>query len=283
MMKDEGHFPLVVFTTLAVAGAGALIVPALSFHTAAAMNKTISTLGLGLLAAGMATSLLHLGRNDRAYLSARGLAPVHSPNQQTKPPSPVSVEGLAGTATLALGAIMVMGILPAWIQPHAPVAVAITAAGFLLTIGLVYRLKGQLTWTGASAATPLTGGVAFGAILASSLLSPQPAGSLVVFAVSVDAFTFLLRWRHITAMGLEQPQGQGPWFERRHELLAARFLLVDALPLFSLFTWPTPLAAVIAAAGLFIDRFGFYALAIQHTTEAEIGRVERLLGRDDPP
>jgi hypothetical protein len=134
---------------------------------------------------------------------------------------------------------------------------------------------------GASAATPLTGGIAFGAILHGSL-SPQPAGSWVVCSVALDAFLFLLRWRHITTLGLEQPLGAGPWFERRHELLAARFLLVDALPLFSLFAWPTPLAAAIAAAGIVVDRFGFYALAIQHTTEAEIGRVERLLGREEP-
>ena len=31
MTTDEGHIPLVVFTTLAVAGAGALTAPALSF------------------------------------------------------------------------------------------------------------------------------------------------------------------------------------------------------------------------------------------------------------
>jgi len=282
MTKDEGHIPLVVFTTLAVAGAGALTVPALSFGFADGMNDAVAVFGLVLLAAGLTISLLHLGRKDRAFFSARGLSPTRSPNQQTNPPSPISLEGLAGMATLVLGTVAVMGILPAWIQPHARVAVAIAAAGFLVTVGGVYHVKGQLTWTGASAVTPLTGGLAFGAILRSSV-SAQPAASVVVFAVAIDAFTFLLRWRHVTAMGLEQPQGEGPWFERRHELLAARFLLVDGLPLFSLFAWPTPLAAVIAAAGLFVDRFGFYALAIQHTTEAEIGRVERLLDRNDPP
>jgi DMSO reductase anchor subunit len=276
MTTDEGHIPLVVFTTLAVAGAGVLTVSALSFQDAERVNNTITVLGLVLLAAGLTTSLLHLGRKDRAFLSARGLFPMRSANHQTKPPSLISVEGLAGTVTLVLGTITVVGILPAWIQPHARVAAAISAAGFLLAVGGVYHLQGQLTWTGASAVTPLTGGIAFGAILAGSV-SSQPAGSVVVFAVAIDAFAFLLRWRHVTALGLEQPQGEGPWFERRHELLAARFLLVDAVPLFTLFAWPTPLAAVIAAAGLAVDRFGFYALAIQHTTEAEIGRVERLL------
>jgi DMSO reductase anchor subunit len=276
MTTDESHIPLVVFTTLAVAGAGVLTVSALSFHAPVEVNKTMTVLGLVLLAAGLTTSLLHLGRRDRAFLSARGLFPIRSANLQTTPPSLISVEGLAGTVALVLGTITVVGILPAWIQPHARVAAAISAAGFLLAVGGVYHLQGQLTWTGASAVTPLTGGIAFGAILAGSV-SSQPAGSLVVFAVAIDAFTYLLRWRHVTALGLEQPQGEGPWFERRHELLAARFLLLDALPLFTLFAWPTPLAAVIAAAGLCVDRFGFYALAIQHTTEVEIGRVERLL------
>jgi DMSO reductase anchor subunit len=279
MTTDEGHTPLVVFTTLAVAGAGALTVPALSFQAADVLNTTITVIGVVLLAAGLTSSLLHLGRRDRAFLSARGLFPIRRANEPTKPPSLISVEGLLGMAALVLGTITVMGILPPWIQPHVRVAVAVAAAGFLLAVGGVYHIQGQLTWTGASAVTPLTGGIAFGAVLAGSV-SPQPAGSVVVFAVAIDAFTFLLRWRHVTAVGLEQPQGEGPWFERRHELLAGRFLLVDALPLFSLFAWPTPLAAVIAAAGLCVDRFGFYALAIQHTTEVEIGRVERLLDKE---
>jgi hypothetical protein len=44
-----------------------------------------------------------------------------------------------------------------------------------------------------------------------------------------------------------------------------------------------PLAVVSAAAGLIVDRFGFYALALQHTTEHEVAAVEMQIAALDPP
>ena len=66
-------------------------------------------------------------------------------------PSPAAVVaaglGLAGVAS-----------------PIATAAAGVVNAAFLVSIGLVYRVRGQRTWRGCSAATPLTGGLAFGAI-----------------------------------------------------------------------------------------------------------------------
>jgi hypothetical protein len=42
-----------------------------------------------------------------------------------------------------------------------------------------------------------------------------------------------------------------------------------------------PLAAFAAAlAGLVLDRFAFYALAVRATVEGEIGRVEAVIARE---
>jgi mannose/fructose/N-acetylgalactosamine-specific phosphotransferase system component IIC len=57
-------------------------------------------------------------------------------------------------------------------------------------------------------------------------------------------------------------------------LLAARFFLLDVVPFFMLAGVASPLAIPVAAAGLALDRFGFYALALQHTTEREIEETE---------
>jgi hypothetical protein len=63
----------------------------------------------------------------------------------------------------------------------------------------------------------------------------------------------------------------------RGQLLGARFVLLDVLPFVLLLAWPTPLAAAIAATGLLVDRVGFYALALQRTTEHELAEVEEIL------
>lgn len=280
MTQDDGHVPLIAFTALAIGGAGALAVAAL--HTiGAGLSRPIAVLGLGLLASGLAVSLLHLGRRDRTHFAARGLAPARGPGALLARPSAVSIEGLLGAATVAVGGVALTTWLPAWSEPYLAGALGMTAAAFLVSVGQVYNLKGQLTWTGPAVFTPATGGLAFGAVLVAGV-AQEPVTPVVVVVVAVDTLVHFLRWRRITAVALENPDPAGPWFERRHELLAARFLLLDALPLASLFAWPSPVAALIAGAGLAIDRLGFYALALPDRTETEIARVERRLDRGNP-
>ncbi len=72
-----------------------------------------------------------------------------------------------------------------------------------------------------------------------------------------------------------------PWSIHRSPLLGARFFLLDVIPYFLLAVSPTPLAVVSAAAGLVVDRFGFYVLAVQHTTEHEIADVEARIAAID--
>jgi DMSO reductase anchor subunit len=269
--RGDGHGPLVAFTSLAITGAGALAVATAGRYEPWA-SRSAAWLGLVLLAVGFVTSVWHLGRRGRAHFAARGLLR-----------SPISHEGALGALTIGLGVVTASGMAASVIGPDTgPIlsgGTAVLAVLFLVSIGLVYRLGGQLTWGGFSAATPLTSGLAFGAILIDSLPPPHLVSTVTLVAIGIDAFVFSQRWRRIVQVSIEHAGALGPAFDRRHEWLAARFLLVNALPTVSLFVWPTPLAALIAAAGIFIDRITFYGLGLQHRTEAEIGRIERLLDR----
>jgi hypothetical protein len=262
---DEGHRALVIFTSLAIAGAGAIATGSIGAAGvyAPAASRLVMFAGVLLLAAGLAASTWHLGRRDRALLAARGLSQ-----------SAISREGALGVLTVALAALALTNLPGAeW----ARVASAISAVAFLGSVGMVYRVGGQLTWSGFSAATPVTAGLAFGMIFADSLPPWHAVSTLTIGAIALDTFVFSRRWRQVLQVAVDHQGSLGPGFERRHELLAGRFFLLNVLPCVLLFLWPTPLAAALAGAGIVVDRIGFYALGLQHLTETEIGRVERFM------
>jgi hypothetical protein len=145
---------------------------------------------------------------------------------------------------------------------------------FLLSVGLVYRLKGQLTWRGFSVLTPLTGGLAFGAVVLASSTGGTGDSRLALLLVSIDALVFSRRWREVVAIPFSPAMLADPWQRSRSPLLAARLFLLDAVPFFALAVAPTPVAAVAAALGVAADRIGFYALALQQTTGREVAAVE---------
>lgn len=280
MTRDEGHGPLVAFTALAIMGAGTLAAVAL-LPAPAALERRAATLGLGFLVAGLLASLVHLGRKDRSALAARGLMPMRSPGMSVARPSWISIEGALGAATVAIGVFCVSPAVPDPARVNALNVAGLVALAFLLSVGQVYNIKGQLTWTGAAVWTPATSGLAFGTIALAAAVR-DPVTPLVVAIVAADTLAHFLRWRRVTAVSLERPDTDAPWFGRRHELLAARFLLLDAFPLVSLFVWPSPLAAFMAVAGIFVDRLAFYGLAMPDRTESEVARIERRLDDDTP-
>lgn len=264
-MKD-GRGPLVAFTSLAIAGAG--LVAADAAVGAPGGSTGFAAAGAVLMGAGIAVSLVHLGQKRRAGLAARGIGRSALSNEAAA----AIVAALAAAAAALFGAAG---------RPNAAVsAVAgLASAAFLLSIGLVYRVGGQRTWRGFTVATPLTGGLAFGAVTlhAASAAGGIPAETLL--AVAADTLVFSRRWRDIVAMRVPAAVGTDAWWRRRAQALGARFFLLDALPVFLLATGAARAAAICAAAGLVVDRVAFYALAVQHTTEFEAGLVEERLGR----
>jgi DMSO reductase anchor subunit len=265
-MKQHGHTPLVVFTSLAIAGAGLVAVdPVLRGSAHAAVSTAAITAGVALQAIALIVSMLHLGRRDRAPLAARRVGRSALSNEIL----------MAGAAIAASAALLALG----WREP-APAALRWLAgalcAGFLMAIGLVYRIPGQLTWTGPAVLAPISAGGAFGAACIQALAaSPDGVPRAVIALIAADAALFLLRWQEAAALDVSVVgRVAGPFWPRRHQWYFARVVLLDVAPVALLLVWPTPLAIVVAAAGLVVDRLAFYGLAVQQTTEREVERVD---------
>jgi DMSO reductase anchor subunit len=263
MTDHAGHWPLVAFTTLAVAGAGLVSASAYFELVHGLVSPSALAAGAVLLAAGLAVSLGHLGQKRRAGLAVRGAGR-----------SALSNEALLAGLALAASAITAAAGLSGSRAPVMTAVAGVSNAAFLLSIGLVYSVRGQRTWQGSSAATPLTGGLAFGATAMQSLAAPGDVFAATLLFIAIDALVFSQRWRDIVGIAFSERMLADPWHARRTHLLAARFFLLNVIPFFLLAAAPTPLAIPVAAAGLLVDRFSFYVLALQHTTEHEIACVE---------
>jgi DMSO reductase anchor subunit len=266
MSRPAGHGPLVAFTSLAIAGAGVIVAAAYLEVVHHHLFPPALVAGVLLQALGLAVSIGHLGQKRRAALAMRGVGR-----------SALSNEVLFAPVALACGALLTG--MTVWGRPGTTAALiaGVVTALFLLSIGLVYRVGGQKTWQGCSAFTPLTGGCAFGAVAIQSVSGGGGVLGMVLLLVVIDSAVFAQRWREVAAIRIPAASLTGSGMSHRGRLLGARFVLLDVLPLFLLLAWPTPLAAVVAAAGLLMDRVGFYALAVQHTTEHEVAAVEDLM------
>jgi DMSO reductase anchor subunit len=263
MSARAGHGPLVTFTGLAIAGAGLVAASAYFDLVHGAAGAGAMAAGASLIAAGLIVSLSHLGQKRRAALAARGAGRSALSNEAL----------LAGVALGAAAIAAAAGLSGLRAAPLVAGAGAANAA-FLVSIGLVYRVPGQLTWRGFSAVTPLTGGLAFGAITAQATVAEGGLYLGTLLFIAIDALLFSQRWRDIAGIAYSERMLADPWHVRRTQLLAARFFLLDVMPFFLLLGAGTPLAIPLAAAGLAVDRFGFYALALQQTTEREIEQIE---------
>jgi DMSO reductase anchor subunit len=268
MTGHAGHRPLIAFTTLAIAGAG--IVSASSYFELVHGLGSRSAIAVGavLVAAGLAVSLGHLGQTRRACLAVRGAGRSALSNEALLAGCAVAVTvaavGLSGSYTRVLTALA-----------------GVVNAALLVSIGLVYSVRGQRTWEGFSAVTPLTGGLAFGAITVQTTAGGGDVYLGTLLVIAIDALLFSQRWRDIAGIAFTGQMLADPWHVRRTQLLAARFFLLDAIPFFLLAATPTALAIPVAGAGLLVDRFSFYALALQHTTEHEIAGVEAQMAAVD--
>jgi len=274
MSARSGHGSLVAFTSLAIAGGGTVSASAYFELFHGVFSAWTMAAGAGLMAAGLIVSLGHLGQRRRAALAARGAGR-----------SALSNEALL--AALALGAAALAAAV-GLTGSNAPIAVAAAGAAnaaFLVSIGLVYHLPGQLTWRGFSAVTPLTGGLAFGATAVQATVASGDVYLATLLFIGIDALLFSQRWRETAGIAFTERMLADPWHARRTQLLAARFFLQDVVPFFLCVGALSPVALPVAATGLALDRFGFYALALQHTTEHEIEETEARItaaGRVDP-
>jgi DMSO reductase anchor subunit len=210
-------------------------------------------------------SLAHLGRPVRAPLASLGLGR-----------SLLCAEIVVAGVALVLG--MATALFP-YVSPVLDVATASAAIALLVTLGLVYSLPGQQTWRGAAVWMPLTSGLGFSAVALAAVWGEALVAIGSVAAVALAADTALLVVRR---MALEWPQESlaaryPSVFARRQSILAARFALVDILPGCCLLAGLPTAAAGLLGAGILLDRVAFYGFASQHTTEAEVLQVERVI------
>lgn len=266
-MKRFHEGPLVLFSALATAGAGILAAWPLSEATGLVGNTRASAIVAAvLLAAAMAVSLAHLGRMGRFHLALTRSGR-----------SPLSNEVILATVTLASTLPIALGsdaVASTW---WSSVGAAISCA-FLVSLGLVYRLPATTTWGAVTAIAPLASGVLLGLLWR---LAAADAWGLrftwpALLLVAADAALLAARTRDV-ARALGQPAHPAihAW---RHQLLAARFLLVDAGAVLFLQRGSPETALISAALGLVVDRFAFYGLAVTRTIESEIERVEAVMG-----
>ncbi len=261
------EWPLACFTALGIGGAGIVAarqVPAVAGLVAGSDARWHLLAGGVLVGVGLLLSLLHLGRPFRAPRAMAGA--THSALSQEV------LLGLA-TAALSLGAAVPSPAAPLL----APLA-GIFAALFLGALGLVYRLPGQNGWSGAASATAFTAGLATGALVLAAQIPTVPLRLFAFAFVFADLATFTLRWL-TTARRVPGADACYPAvFARRHVLLATRVAYLDLLPVFLLLVGHPVAAIVTLAAGLFIDRIAFYAVATRRSIEAEVARVEAIIG-----
>ncbi len=249
--------PLVGFTTLATLGAGLLTAPLIGTASGgrAAGGWVVPGAGLALLAAGLVVSLLHLGR---PWLSPLALAGMGR--------SRLSAEVALAAATLAAGAVAVLfgG------SQAAAILAALLALAFLVALGSVYALPAQRTWRGTAMLAPPLMGLVAGGLALEAVTSPatgrtaQAAGLLI----AADALVFLYRWLQVGRVGR---------LPHSVTLLGARVALADLVPGVLVLLGLPGAALGALLLGILSDRLAFYLLAAQHTTEAEIARVEALI------
>jgi DMSO reductase anchor subunit len=264
--------PLVLFTALAVAGAGigaSRIGLAVVGRGVWASSPGEAGVVAGLLALGLAASILHLGRPLRAGLALRGAGR-----------SALTTEVLVLGAAAAAGALA--ALLPAGsaLGGMAGALLPWLSILTLVTLGSVYRLPGQVGWGGAAVFRPLVLGLVFGMVAqgtAGSWSVEGPALVVLLFAWVADALLLSLHARQLERYRGRAEPSHPAAFGRRRSLLASRLALVDlAGPGAFLLGMPSA-ALVLLAVGLLLDRALFYALAARWTNEGEMGWVERLL------
>jgi DMSO reductase anchor subunit len=191
--------------------------------------------------------------------------------------SPLSVELLLAGITFAaaLATFLRYRTVPffAW-------RVTIVAALILLLVmGFVYRLGGQLSWKRAAVVAPLIIGMLWGSVFLLVVENAASATSLplVYLLITIDVLVTTIRWRTIEHSGRYGQPRFAAAFEDRQKLIITRLIVTDLLTMTALLLIDPVVALITVTAGVFMDRYIFYALGVEHTTEAEISRVESFI------
>jgi DMSO reductase anchor subunit len=266
------ELPLVLFSALVSGGAGvgaAQLVHGLLGWTDLVPSAEVTFIVATLLSMGLLSSLGHLGRPARGHKALRRVGRSPLSNE-------VAVVGMAAVVALVTFFLPSGGALRA----GSGLACVFLAIPVLLSVGIVYRIAGQITWAGLAPYQPLVLGLGFGLTVLLSWLpdGAQARGDLLVLSVlMVDAFFV---WERAKTIGHAWRHGHPvhpKLMDQRSSALSLRVLLGILLPAVALLTGLRQLATLSLFANLFFDRFLFYGLAVRANTEAEVMKVEMAL------
>jgi DMSO reductase anchor subunit len=266
------ELPLVLFTAMGMAGGGigaaSVLQGALSGRLPS-LTRAESILLSVLLGTGFLISARHLGRPLRGPLALRGMG---------RSPLSNEVAALAVTLTGALlGAALPSGHP---LQAVSDLVAGIGSIAFLLAVGVVYRLPGQLAWRGAVVFHPLVLGTAWGLLTAAPRLGSPATGAIlraVLVALLLDGVLVLIRNAAMERAGREGSASYPGVFRFRGLVMGARLASSALLTPLALLEGQWEMAVGALSLACLLDRFGFYALAVRQTTESEVARVEALL------
>jgi DMSO reductase anchor subunit len=266
---DFHEWTLVAFTAMSIAGAGlapgrgvAAVLAGVSWVPRPAEAAAVAF----LIGTGMIVSALHLGRRERMLIAWRGIG--HSR---------LSLE--AGLALLVSGSALATAVLLGFglAEAAGPIwaITVISAAAFLCSLGWVYSLPGQLFWKGPAFVSPLLLGTSLGLSKLVAGTNFELGGTLLL-VLGLDAVIFIVRGRSIQAASRWGHPAHPQLFRVRHWIVVFLLLMIPVLPI-SLISAAPRIAFAFLILGLVFDRFTFYALALEHTPEAEIARLEEII------
>jgi DMSO reductase anchor subunit len=266
------EWPLVLFTAMGMAGGGIGAARTLQGFLSGrlpSLTRTESILLSVLLATGFLISAWHLGRPLRGHLALRGMGR-----------SPVSNEVAALGVTLT-GALLGAG-LPSGhpLQAVSDLVAGIGSIAFLLAVGVVYRLPGQLAWRGMAVFQPLVLGTAWGLLATAQRPGSAAVGPVLrmaLVALLLDGVLVLIRNAAMERAGREGAASYPGVFRFRGLVMGARLASSALLTPLAILEGQWEMAIVVLSVACLLDRFGFYTLAVRHTTESEVVRVEALL------
>lgn len=223
---------------------------------------------IALLGSALLFSLAHLGRKKRLLLALRH---IHR--------SPLSLEVFLAGLILTISILTL--VLDGTVSRILWVSTLFLALLLLADIGLVYRLGGQLAWRGATTVSPLVIGLLWGSLFHMAIAEvSHPATLQVAYGLLIiDMVVTIIRWSRLERLGSLGEPRHLVVFKKRRTYMFSRLVLLDLVTCCLLvLLGPVP-ALLSTTLGVVADRYLFYALAVQHTTESELDRVDSLIRR----
>lgn len=264
-------WPLWGFTSGLVIAAGLVGAAAAGVFRAGpdpGISKILLWTGFGLAGLGLAVSLLHLGRISRFLKAVTGLR--HSW---------LSREVIVGAGFVALSFLSALAVEnKVTVYWTSTLLSAAAVMGFLtcLSIGFVYRLPGQLSWSGwPQLLAPPVPALVIAAAVAAAWFDPFSTVTVMLFwaALIVDSVLFIIRYAIFVSIGRNRhvlvfPKSV-PYV---HWLFWGRIAAGNLLAAASMMLQPV-LAPVWVMAAVPLDRAVFYMSAAQSTPAAEVSRI----------